>query len=130
MTRFAELTDRQGSPGRRVYRITPASILSARQQGMSLATLENWFVQRTGLPISAAAQLLMTAPDLAPLDLRRQLVLRVGSEHLADGLQQWPATRDLIRARLGPTSLVVDEASVPQLTERLTEVGLKIMFEG
>jgi hypothetical protein len=81
------------------------------------------------LPISAAAQLLMTAPEVMPLELRRQLVLRVASEHLADGLQQWPGTRDLIRARLGPTSLVVDEDAVSRLSERLAELGAKVMFE-
>jgi hypothetical protein len=130
MQRFAEPIERTGTPGRRYYRITPSSILTARQQGASLASLETWFVQRTGSPISAAAQLLMTGPDTAPVELRRQLVLRVGNEHLADGLQQWPGTRDLITARLGPTTLVVDEAAVPMLTERLKEVGVRMMFEG
>jgi hypothetical protein len=128
--RFAEPIERAGTPGRRFYRITPTSILTARQQGASLALLERWFVQRTGLPISAAAQLLMTGPDTAAVELRRQLVLRVGNEHLADGLQQWPGTRDLIVARLGPTTLVVEDAAVPALTERLKELGVKMMFEG
>ena len=128
--RFAEPIERAGVPGRRFYRITPTSILTARQQGASLASLEIWFVQRTGLPISAAAQLLMSGPDTAPVELRRQLVLRVGNEHLADGLQQWPGTRDLVVARLGPTTLVVEEGAVPALTERLKELGVKMMFEG
>ena len=104
--------------------------LRLRQQGASLAYLEIWFVQRTGLPISAAAQLLMSGPDTAAVELRRLLVLRVGNEHLADGLQQWPGTRDLIVARLGPTALVVEEAAVPALTERLKELGVKMLFEG
>ena len=115
---------------RRYYRLTPGSLLSARQQGVTTAYLETWFGQRTGMPISAAALLLMTGPDTAPVELRRQLVLHVGNEHLADGLQQWPATRDLIIARLGPTTLVVAENAVPALTERLKEVGVKVMFEG
>lgn len=119
----------RGGP-RRSYRVTPASILSARAQGVSLPYLQTWFIQRTGLPISAAAQLLLTGPDTAPVELRRQLVLHVGNEHLADGLQQWPGTRDLIIARLGPATLVVDEKNVNALTERLKELGVKIMFEG
>ena len=127
--RFAEPIERPGTPGRRFYRITPASILAARQQGSSLASLEIWFVQRTGLPISAAAQLLMSGPDTAAVELRRLLVLRVGNEHLADGLQQWPGTRPLIRARLGPTTLVVDEADVPVFVEHLKEIGVKVLFE-
>ena len=114
---------------RRHYRITPASILTARQQGVSLAYLEIWFTQRTGLPMSAAARLLMTGPDTAGVELRRQLVLHVGSAELADGLQQWPGTRSLIIARLGPTALAVEEAAVPALMERLNEVGVAMGVE-
>ena len=56
----------------------------------------------------------------------RRLVLQVANEHLADGLAQWPGTRDLILARLGPTTLVVDESAVPAITERMKELGLKM----
>jgi hypothetical protein len=125
-----ESVARGGAPGRRYYRLTPASIAAARDQGVTLAYLERWFAQRTGLPISAAALLLMTGLDAAPVELRRQLVLHVGSEHLADGLQQWPGTRDLIIARLGPATLVVAEKDVAALTQRLQEIGMKVMFEG
>src|SRR5262249_48117765 len=85
---------RGGALGRRYYRLTPASIAAARNQGVALVYLERWFGQRTGLPISAAARLLMTGPAAAPVELRRRLVLHVGNENLADGLQQWPGTRD------------------------------------
>jgi hypothetical protein len=118
-----------GAPGRNYYRLTPASIASARDQGVVLAYLERWFGQRTGLPISAAARLLMTGPAAAPVELRRQLVLHVGNEHLADGLQQWPGTRDLIIARLGPATLTVEEKDVQTLVERLNEVGVKMVLE-
>jgi hypothetical protein len=121
---------RGGALGRCYYRVTPASIAAARDQGVGLAYLERWFGQRTGLPISAAVLLLMTGPAAAPVELRRQLVLHVGNEHLADGLQQWPGTRDLIIARLGPVTLVVEEKDVQALAERLKEVGVKMMFEG
>jgi hypothetical protein len=116
--------------GRRHYRITPGSILAARQQGVSLAYLETWFTQRTGLQMSAAARLLMTGPDTAGVELRRQLVLHLSSAELADGLQQWPGTRHLIIARLGPTALAIEETAVPALTERLQEVGVTMRFEG
>lgn len=139
LQRFAEsvvppLSDgtatRLNTQGRRYYRVTPMSIAAARQQGVSLAYLETWFAQRTGLPISPAAHMLVTAPESAPLDLRRQLVLHIGNEELADGLAQWPATRDLIVARLGPGALVVEEKNVSALADRLKELGLKLMFEG
>jgi hypothetical protein len=115
--------------GRRYYRLTPASIAAARNQSVALAYLERWFGQRTGLPISAAARLLMTGPAAAPVELRRRLVLHVGNEDLADGLQQWPGTRDLISARLGPAMLEVEANDVQALAERLKEVGVKMMFE-
>jgi hypothetical protein len=116
--------------GRRYYRVTPASILSARQHGVTLGYLGAWFRQRTGLPISAAVLLLVTGPDTAPVQLQRQLVLQVGNEHLADGLQQWPGTRDLIVARLGPVALAVDEKDVRALVERLKEAGVRMILEG
>ena len=71
----------------------------------------------------------MTGPAAAPVELRRRLVLHVGNENLADGLQQWPGTRDLISARLGPAMLEVEANDVQALAERLKEVGVKMMFE-
>ncbi len=131
--RFAEPITAPVSPaaaqGRRSYRLTPASIASARQQGVTLAYLETWFGQRTGLPISAAAQMLVTGPEAPAVELRRRLVLQVANEHLADGLAQWPGTCALIIARLGPTTLVVDEKDVPALTQRMQELGVKMIFE-
>jgi len=112
--------------GRVFYRLTPSSLAAARQQGVTLVYLQKWFAQRTGLPISAAAQLLMTGPEAPPIEMRRQLVVHVANEHLADGLQQWPGTRDLIVARLGPTALVVEEVAVPVLIERLKELGVRM----
>jgi hypothetical protein len=121
---------RPAAQNRSLYRITPASIHSARQQGATLPYLQHWFAQRTGMPISAAAQLLITGPDAAPVELRRQLILHVGNEHLADGLQQWPATRALIVGRLGPTALIIEENNITTLLERLKQVGVQMRFEG
>ncbi len=136
LQRFAEPVaahpsgDGPGAKGNRTfYRITPGSILSARQHGVALSYLETWFGQRTGMPITAAGWLLVTGSEAGPVELRRQLVVHVANEHLADGLQQWPGTRPLIRARLGPTTLVVDEADVPVFAEHLKEIGVKVLFE-
>jgi hypothetical protein len=131
LQRFATPTDisKAGGTGRSYYRITPASILSARQQGLTLSYLESWFVQRTGLPITAAAMLLMSGPDAAPVEIRKQIVIHVANEHLADGLAQWPSTKDLIVARLGPRALVVEEASVPVLAEKLKELGVQVNID-
>ncbi len=130
LQRFAEPMPTANGQARGQYRLTPASIALTRQQGLTLSYLETWFAQRTGMPISAAALLLMSGPDTVAVELRRQLVLHVANQHLADGLQQWPGTRDLMVARLGPRTLAVAEESVPLLAERLKELGVAVRFEG
>lgn len=129
MQRFAEPAAAPAAPGRRVYRLTPASIGAARSQGLSLPTLTTWFEQRTGLPLSPAARLLFSGADALPAELRRQLVLQAADPETADGLLQWPTTAALIRGRLGPTALVVAEADVPRLLERLQELGVRVVHE-
>ena len=77
--------------------------------------------------LSPAARLLFGATDAAPSELRRQLVLHVADVELADGIMQWPATRGLIQARLGPTAFVVNEADKASLEERLRELGMGLV---
>lgn len=130
LTRFAEPVDaKSATSGRSLYRITPATILTARQQGVTLSYLETWFAQRTGLPISAAAQLLMSGPDASPVEVRRQIVVHVANEHLVDGLAQWPATRELIVKRLGPTALVVEQEHLGAFVEKLKELGVQVNLD-
>lgn len=125
--RFAEPIDASAVPGRRGYRLTPASLAAAREQGMTLAALSSWFEQRTGMPLPPAARLLLSGVELPPAELRRQLILHVRAAAVADGLMQWPATATLIQARLGPTALAIDESNVARLRERLSEIGVEIV---
>jgi hypothetical protein len=122
--RFAELLGGSTANGRRQYRLTPASLSAARTAGMTLPTLETWFHQRAGQALPAAARLLMTAGQAEAPRLRRHLVLHVATEELADGLEQWPQTRELISERLGPTALVVAEENAATLRERLNAAGI------
>ena len=126
---LAELVPAPAPQGRRLYRLTPASLAGARQAGWTLATLEGWFQHRTGLPLSPAALLLFTAADMPPHELRRQMILHTASALAADGLQQWPATRALVQARLGPTALVIAEQHVDELRRCCQELGLRL-FQG
>jgi hypothetical protein len=123
LARFAEPVD-AGANGRRCYRLTPRSLLAARAAGWTLASLQQWFAERTGAPMPAAAQLLLTGCELAPWEFQRPLVLRVPTAEMADGLEQWPETRALIRGRLGPTALIIAEDQRANLEERLRALGM------
>jgi hypothetical protein len=125
MERFAE-TLGGSTNGRRQYRLTPGSLQAARQSGLSVLALEDWFVQRTGRALSPAGRLLLTGGEQPGPDLRRELILHVPTPDVADGLLQWPGTRSLIERRLGPTALVVREGQVEQLRECLRAIGLNL----
>jgi hypothetical protein len=130
LPRFAERLDAGGAStaaGKRRYRLTPAALAQARSQGLTLTTLESWFQQRAGQPLSAAARLLLTGEQDPPAHFRRHLVLHVATPEIADGLMQWPQTRDLIEVRLGPTALVVAEEQAEPLRERLEGLGVKLV---
>jgi hypothetical protein len=125
LPRFAERVGTPSANGRRLYRITPASL---RAGGATAAALETWFQQRTGQPLSAAARLLLTGGQAPAPVFRRHLVLHVATPEIADGLMQWPETQGLIESRLGPTALAVAEEKVTPLREKLRDVG--IVLEG
>jgi hypothetical protein len=127
--RFAEPAD-GGAPGRRPFRLTPASLESARRSGLSVTALEDWFLQRTGRPLSPAARLLLTASDQPGAELRRELILHVAGAEVADGLMQWPGTRSLIERRVGPTALAVADEHVAELRRRLEALGLAVRPDG
>jgi hypothetical protein len=107
--------------------LTPESLAAAREGGLSIQALETWFLQRTGVPLSPAARLLLSGPLLPPSVLRRHLVLHLPAPEVADGLLQWPQTRGLIAERLGPTALAVLEEKVDRLREQLVLLGLSSM---
>jgi len=126
---FAEPVPRPSANGRRIYRLTPATVAAGRAGGLSLATLETWFAKRCGAVLSPAARLLLTAPETAPLHWQRHLVLHVTDSDIADGLYQWPTTRALIHERLGPTALSVPVENAPPLVRLLGELGLSAVEE-
>jgi hypothetical protein len=126
LERFAESLPAVSENGRRVYRLTPKSLRQAKETGLTLPVLETWFPQRTGQPLTAAARLLLGESPGRPLRLGPLVVLEVPSTELADGLVQWPATRDLIQSRLGPQALTIAENDLPALRQRLVELGLEV----
>lgn len=127
LPRFAELLDRTAAGNKRRYRLTASSLKRAREEGMTLTQLESWFQMRTGEPLSPAARLLLTAAQLQPPILRRHFVLHVELPEVADGLMQWPGTRELIEARLGTVALSVAEENLQALQARLGELGMQVV---
>jgi hypothetical protein len=126
LQRFAEPLDRSNVNGRRQYRLTPASVAAGRESGLGLRALEEWFLQRSGQPLSAAARLLLLGDQVPPVELRRRLVLHAASADVADGIAQWPRTRALIQERLGPMALAVAEEDSEELKNRLQELGIQV----
>ena len=112
------------SNGQRHYRLTPESLHAWSERGQTIAELETWFSQRTNESLPPAVRMLLTAAQMPPPRFTRQIVLHVATEDIAEGLLQWPQTRGLIEARLGPTALAVSEEAVPLLRERLKTMGI------
>jgi hypothetical protein len=121
---FAERLSQPGPNGRRQYRLTPASLSAGKSAGVTLAALESWFQQRTGSSLSPAVRLLLIGAELPSPELRHHLVLHVATSDVADGLMQWPETRSLIEARMGPTALVVSGENAEKVRSRLATLGI------
>lgn len=130
LPRFAELMPQQPADGRRLYRLTPATLASARNHGWSLAALETWISQRSGTSLAPAARLLYQAGEIGSLPLQHLLVLQVPTVELADGILQWPQTRSFIHDRLGPTALVITAEQVEPLRKSLDQLGIALQEEG
>ena len=123
--RFAD-PDPSASPGPRRFRVTPTSVRRAAEQGYALADIDAWFVERTGVSLSAVGRLFLLAPQMAGPSADRLLVVQFPSEDLTDGVVQWPATSALIRQRLGPTAVVIDEEAFEPFRRVLAEIGVTV----
>jgi hypothetical protein len=117
IARVAEVVDT--GPERRHYRFTRAALRRALNNGMTTEALEVWFRQRSGQPLPAAARMLALPEKAAQFRLGPCLILTTPTPELADGLMQWPETRDLIQQRLGPVSLVVAEEHAEALRQQI-----------
>lgn len=125
--RFAEPLAPAGAGGKRYYRMTPATLSTGRRAGLTVPALEAWFRQRCGYSLSPAARFLMVGAEAGPVEMRRQVVVRVQAAEQADGLEQWPGTRGLILDRLGPTALLVAEENAAALGECLAQLGFQLL---
>ncbi|HEY8502995.1 MAG TPA: helicase-associated domain-containing protein, partial [Gemmataceae bacterium] len=116
-------------PGERRYRLSPASLARAKAQGVSLIDLERWFRDRAGEALSASARLLFLAGETAAARARRELVVTFADAQTTDGVVQWPRTSAWVRERVGPASVLVDDAALEPLREALAEIGVGLTVE-
>ncbi|MCS6975796.1 MAG: helicase-associated domain-containing protein [Gemmatales bacterium] len=111
---------------RRAYRMTPASLRRAREDGLNVEMLDDWFRRRTGSEAPPAVRLFLNGTAGGSLHITTLLVLQAPSAQVADGLMQWPESRRFIRERLGPTALSVEQADLPALLDLLRSVGITV----
>jgi hypothetical protein len=130
LERFTEPIERSSHLDRKQYRITSSTLERGRAGGLTLTSLEEWFAERTGRSIPAAVRLLMSAGQLPAPRLEQEFVIHVETKDIADGLMQWPPTRDLIRQRLGPTTVAIARENVEPMRQRLAEAGIPLTIAG
>ena len=122
--RFAALIPSEPQAPRR-FRMSP-ELLRLAAESLSLASIDGWFGERTGRPLSPAGRLFVLGLQADPLRVERLLVVRFGSEELVDGAMQWPETRALIAERIGPTTVAVTEENLEVLCAVLAGIGVRI----
>lgn len=110
--------------GVRRFRLTPASL--RRCAGRPLADTDQWFLERTGAPLSPAGRLLLLGGQLPPPSAARLLVVKFPTPEVTDGVTQWPGTRALVAERLGPLAVVVEEDNFAALKAALADAGVTL----
>jgi len=113
--------------GTRKFRLTPATLRGALAAGRPLADIDQWFLERTGAPLSAAGRLLLLGGQLPPPQAARLLVVKFPTVEITDGVVQWPNTRALVAERLGPLAVVVEEESFEAFRAALADVGVRAL---
>jgi hypothetical protein len=112
--------------GVRKFRLTPTTLRRAAESGRSLADIDQWFAERTGVPLSPAGRLLLLGAQLPSPQAVRLLVVKLPTAEVADGVVQWPGTRGLVAERLGPVAVAVDEEHFEAFRAALAEVGVSL----
>jgi hypothetical protein len=108
----------------RAFAADPAKLRTLAERAPGSEELERWFMNRTGQPMPAAVRLFINGPNSPSPSIRTERIIRFADEIMCDGICQWPDTVRLIRERLGPTSVVVDEERLHELRETLKSIGV------
>jgi hypothetical protein len=109
-----------------IYRLAPASLDRARQQGISVTRMLEFLQQVINAPVPRSIEAALTRWDArgAEARLERAVVLRLASEELMAQVMASPTARRLIREQVGPTAALVQEKDWPRLVAVLGDMGL------
>lgn len=121
---LGRLAVRLDDPTQRRYRITPTTAKAIREEGWTVHHWDEWAFHRSGNTLPASAKLLLLGHGTARVE--RPIVLHLDSETLTEGVCQWPDTASLVMSRLGPQAITVEEANLPLLKQKLSEVGITL----
>jgi hypothetical protein len=105
------------------YRITPASLLHARQQGLTVGQLLTLLNRNAKVvPPSLAKALERWDSHGNEARLEKMVVLRVVSEDILQALRKSRASR-FLGETLGPTSIAIKPGAVDRVMGALAELG-------
>lgn len=113
--------------GRFVYRLTPASLARAGEQGIAVPRVLE-FLDRIGgdapVPRAFEAALARWEARGSEASLERGVLLRLSDEALMTEIAAAPSTRRLIVERVGPSVALISERDWPRLVAALGELGV------
>jgi hypothetical protein len=109
-----------------MYRLTPASLQRARQQGISITRVLEFLQEITEAPLPRSLEEALSRWDAHGTEARLEQVvlLRLTHEDLMDRVVTTPRLARLIGERIGPTAALVRQQDWPQVVARLEEIGL------
>ncbi len=112
------------------YRLTPASLRSALEHGLTAGAIEAFVTQCAKQPLSAKQAFLLRGwlGRYEPVALAPVVVLRVPAEARPD-LLAIPEIREAVIGALGPSAFAVKPEAAPAVRELLERAGLTVREE-
>ncbi len=109
-----------------IYRLTPASLERAREQGISITRVTEFLQEMTESPLPRPVEEALSrwATRGTEARLERAILLRLSGEELMDQAISSPRLGRLIEERVGPTTALVRQQDWPRVVARLEEIGL------
>jgi hypothetical protein len=119
-----------GKPFR--YRITPASLASAAEQGIAADRVLAFLEKESGRPVPASVQrgIKRWAERGVEGRLQRVVVLRAGDPAILETLRSNPKTRDYIAESLGELAVAIKTEQWQAFQQATAQLGLLLDVEG